>query len=275
MLSNYSPIGVIDSGIGGLTVVKELQKLLPHEDILFFGDNKNVPYGNKTLEQITVLTRRMLDKLVENNIKVIVIACNTISSMISTMRENYDVELIGIIAPAISAIKTNEENDDIGLLATKFTVNSKAYDIEAKRQNKDVHIISEGSAELAEMIENLEYKNVNIEEIIRRHISFITSKGSVDTVILGCTHYPILMDMFKDCCPGIKFIDPAYQQALSVREYLSRTGLLNDKEDAGSFEIYTSGSQGKYMELISELNMKKPDKITVYNVICPMDRNMD
>ena len=262
--NNNRSIGVIDSGIGGLSVVKELQLLLPYENIIYFGDNKNVPYGNKTVGEITSLTKRMIDFLISKDVKVIAIACNTISSIIELFSMDYDIKIIGIINPVIDTISKSTDKDAVGLIATCFTVNTHCYNKALLKVNSKINIISEGSAELAEIIDSSDYKSEDVKFVVKNHIASILTKENVDTIILGCTHYPLIMDIFKECYPNINFINPALQQCAELNQYLLENNIINNDKTNGSFEIYTTGDIKKYEKGVDLLSLKKPDNIIRY-----------
>ena len=256
MIKRNSAIGVMDSGVGGLTTVKELQKLLPKENIIYFGDNKNVPYGNKTQEEIIALTRRMIEFLISEDVKVIAVACNTISTIIDMISKDYDVKIIKVIDPVVDNIKNTLKKDKVGLIATNFTVNSGYYD----KMLGDIKVFGRGSSELAAIVDSGKIDKEQVKKIIKGHIDKIIEAGNVDTIILGCTHYPILMDLFQECYPNINFINPAFQQAEAIKNYLREEGLLKEEGDK-YFKIYTSGSQDQYHSIMNMLKLQLPQEI--------------
>ncbi|MBC2399318.1 glutamate racemase [Clostridium tetanomorphum] len=260
MITKNSAIGVLDSGVGGLTTVKELQKLLPKENIIYFGDNKNVPYGNKSGEEIIKLTRRMVEFLISNNVKVIAVACNTISTIIDEISKDYDVKIIKVIDPVVNNIKNTLKKDKVGLIATNFTVKSGYYD----KMLGDIKVFKKGSGELAGIVDSGSIIRDEVKEIIRCHINDIVQAGNVDTIILGCTHYPIIKDLFQECYPNINFINPAFQQAEAIYKYLNEKELLKD-EEGEEFKVYTTGEEDKYNIIMNMLNLKMPEKIIKYN----------
>lgn len=257
MITKDSSIGVLDSGVGGLTTVKEIQKLLPNENIYYFGDNKNVPYGNKTQEEIIELTRKMIEFLISQNVKVIAVACNTISTIIDDISKDYDVKIIKVIDPIVNDIKNIQKKDKVGLIATNFTIDSKYYD----KMLGDVKVIGKASPELASIVDSGKINEEEVKNIIKMHIEDIKSQDNVDTIILGCTHYPIIKYLFDECYPNINFLNPAYQHVIAIKEYLEVMDLLKEKGDNKFFKIFTTGDKEKYSTIMDMLNLEEPNEI--------------
>ncbi|HHX33526.1 MAG TPA: glutamate racemase [Mollicutes bacterium] len=232
-------IGVIDSGIGGLTVVKELTKL--NVNIIYYGDNLNVPYGNKTEEEIYYLSKKMIDYLINKNVNLIIVACNTISSIINKYFTNYKVPIISIIDPVINYIKTNNINNT-GLLATKFTINSNIY----QKMLKEKLVYSEISPNLATIIDN-NYNDKDIDNIIKKHLDNLT-KHNIDYLILGCTHYYLVFDKFLKNNNKLKYINPSLEVVNYIKDKLISTS-------NPSLKIYTTGSINTYKSILSKLDI--------------------
>lgn len=256
-------IGVLDSGVGALTVARELQKKLPHEDIIYFGDNGNVPYGNKEEEEIHRLTKRMVDFLIEEDVKLIAIACNTISTLVDKYFSDYPVPIISIIDPVAKCV-ADKGLDEVGVLATNFTINSGEYDKKINATSKKpVKIVSEGSATLAALVDSGDYSREEAKEIIKGHLDNMRSKSDIlKYVILGCTHYPILEDIFEEVAPDLEFINPAEEQVKYIGELLEKENCKKE-EGCGEFDLYTTGKRETYDKMIEMLEMHKPEQITV------------
>ena len=241
MLNKKSPIGVLDTGVGGLTVVKEIQRLMPNEDIIYIGDSINCPYGNKSIAEIKNLTEKMLEFLDENHVKVAAVACNTISSALELYDFKYDFEIKGIVYPAVQYIK-NKNIKNVGVFATSFTVGTGCYKDLLGRASNNIKVFSKSSPSLAAIIESGGFDSAEAEKEITEKISGILSEcNSVHDIILACTHYPIIMDVFKKCFPNIDFINPAFEQAVFLKKYLEQNNALNDSEKSVS-KIYTTGN---------------------------------
>lgn len=265
-MTDNRPIGVIDSGVGGLTVVKELQKLLPQENIIYFGDNANVPYGNRSEEEISELTRVMIDYLVEKDVKLIAVACNTISTIVDKYFSDYEIPIVSIIAPTADHVIKNKLNE-VGVIATNFTVQTGAYDKLIHNKDNSVEVISEGSPDLATLVDSASFTDDEVGKLVSLHMKNILSKGDFKDIILGCTHYPIVIDKFQEFGPGINFINPAYEQVIYIDHFLDKVdGKSNDKNS--SFEIYTSGKKDAYLKMIDLLALEEPDSIIELGLEC-------
>ncbi|HWP52122.1 MAG TPA: glutamate racemase [Clostridia bacterium] len=258
------PIGVMDSGIGGLTVVRELQKILPGEDIIYFGDSANCPYGNKTSEQIAELSCAMLRFLGQNGVKVAAIACNTISTLVEQLIPHFEYKIIGIVSPAADYIARSGIKQ-VGLIATEFTVSTKNYDKLIHQHDPSIEVVGKGSPLLAALVDRGDFNEQDIDTEITTQIDNILARRKVDHVILGCTHYPIVEDNFKHCYPKIAFVNPALEQANAVRDYLSEQDALSTKP-RGSFTICTSGDPQVYVNVAKRLGLFEPSTLKVVKI---------
>lgn len=253
------PIGVIDSGVGGLTVAKELRETLPEENIIYFGDNKNVPYGNKSEEEIYTLTKNMIDTLIKKDVKLIAVACNTISTIVEKYFADYSVPIISIITPVVDYV-IRDNIKEVGVLATTFTINSGLYEKLLKEKDKDILVISEGSPKLAATIDCGDYTEAEIQGLVDLHIGGILEKRDLKHIVLGCTHFPIIIDEFKKRNPDINFINPAKEQVAYMDKLMRENKIKGDNEKS-SFNVYTTGKRQVYDNMIACLNIKSPDNI--------------
>jgi len=233
------PIGVLDSGIGGLTVVRELLRLLPNERIQFYSDSANCPYGNRTQSEILGLIEHAFRFLEARNVKVITLACNTISAALDTSDKLTDIPLISIIEPAARRVAADRLKA-VGVIATEFTVASRSYERQIARFAPETAVFSKGSPLLAALIDSGADDIAAIDAEIRRQLPFVLSNGAVHEVVLGCTHYPIVLDRFQACYPDVVFIDPAHEEALATQNALAAAGALADRPQ-GCLTIFTSG----------------------------------
>ncbi len=258
------PIGVMDTGIGGLTVVRELQRILPGEDILYFGDSANCPYGNKPTEQIIDLSQAMLRFLGESGVKVTAIACNTISTLVDRLAPHFDYQIVGIVSPAADYV-ARLGLGQVGLIATEFTVSTKNYDKLIHALDPAVEVVGKGSPLLAALVDRGDFNEQDINTEITTQIDNILARRKVDHVILGCTHYPIVEDNFKRCYPEMTFINPALEQANAVRDYLAAQNALSDKA-RGNFTICTSGDPQVYVDVAKRLGLFEPTALKVVSI---------
>ena len=251
------PIGILDSGVGGLTVARRVQALLPGEDIVYFGDSANVPYGNRSEDEIFELTMKMIRFLAEKRVKCIAIACNTISTIIKRLRAVEPCPLISIVEAGSSYV-VRERLPRVGLIATEFTVKKGAYDARIHSHAPECQIVSKGSPSLAALIDKGSFDDDAINAEIRAQVDNILSRAPVEHLLLACTHFPIVEANFRACYPQLKLIDPAEQEAKFVDMLLTEYGWHNPQE-RGAFSIYTTGDPKVYAEVAERLGMKTPD----------------
>ncbi|MGX2946410.1 glutamate racemase [Enterococcus alishanensis] len=259
-LSNNA-IGVMDSGVGGLTVVSELQQLLPNESIIYYGDSANCPYGNRGEDEIVALASGIINFLEANQVKIVVIACNTMSTIVNKLTQKYDIEIVGIVRPAAAFIAKIKPKK-IGVVATVFTTSTKEYDNYIHKYLPETTVYSQGSPSLAALIESGEFDYSKIDAEITKEVDSILKHDSeVSDIVLGCTHYPIVLDQFQKLYPQIRFVNPAHEQALYVKDYLTHYDMLNSGSHS-EFTIYTSGEPITYKKIVDKLKLQTPTTIT-------------
>lgn len=245
-------LAVIDSGIGGLSVVRELLKLNKEIEINYFGDNLRVPYGNMSRDEILSCMENILDFLYEKGVTDCLVACNTMSSAILNTNYTHKIKLYNIVTPAIDEVK-NLGLKKMAILATKFTIASKEYD----KRLKDIgatDLLEMASASLAALIENFDDNRDIIEDELTEYKKCIDS-GGYKTLILGCTHYEFIDSVFKDLMPELSFIKPAELLAKSF----DMTSLSK-----GDFKIYTTKGKDTYLRSLRTLNIDKKLNIQDY-----------
>lgn len=236
-------IGVFDSGIGGLTVVRSIVEAMPNENIIYFGDTAHVPYGTRSEEQIKEYVKNDVKFLSSFNIKAVVIACNTADSIAKeTVEKLYDLPFYGVVKPASEKAVKTTENGKIGVIATSATVNSGAYEKAIYSAADDVQVMSVPCPLLVPLVENNRYKkNDNvIETVLKEYLAPLKEWGA-DTLVLGCTHYPLLSDVISDILPGVTLISSSVEAANVLKADLEKKGMLNDSE-GGKKEYYVSDS---------------------------------
>ena len=258
MKENERPIGVLDSGVGGLTVVRRIQALLPNEDILYFGDSANVPYGNKSEDEIYALTVKMLRFLAEKQVKCIAIACNTISTLIGRLRVGEPCPLINII-DAGSDYVARQRLARVGLIATEFTVRKGAYDERIRRLSPACEVVAKGSPRLAALIDKGDFDDEAINAEIRQQVDSILSRAPVEHLLLACTHFPIVEENFRACYPQLTLIDPAEEEARFMDRLLNEYGWHNG-EKRGALSIFTTGDPAVYASVAERLGLRRPER---------------
>lgn len=251
-------IGVFDSGLGGLTVLKELEKLLPNENIIYFGDTKNVPYGEKSKEEIQILSNKIVNFLSINECKIIIIACNTASiAAYEYLKNNSSVPIIGIINSGIESIQKNTYKE-IGIIGTPFTVNSNEYSKRLKQKDKKLKITSIGCAKLCPMIEKGWESYENRDNILDDYLTQIPK--SCEALLLACTHYPLIMEDIKKKFSG-EILDPSEECAREVYRSLKDSHLLNSQSEKGRVEFYISGDKELFRSTAEKFLNSKINKI--------------
>ncbi len=240
-MADSRPIGVFDSGLGGLTVAKALQTLLPNESIVYFGDTARVPYGNKSRELIKEYSLEIADFLMKHNAKMIVVACNTASALaLDELQQHCILPVIGVINPgAAEAIKATK-NDHIGIIGTVATVSSKAYEKALQGLNVDIKTSSQACPLLVPLAEE-GWLEGEVTNSIVKHYLLPLNNNEIDTLILGCTHYPLLKDVIANQVNNDTIlIDSAAAVARAVKESLLETNQLYDGDEKGTLMCYVT-----------------------------------
>lgn len=233
-----NPIGLFDSGIGGTSIWKAIHQLMPNENTIYLADSKNAPYGEKSKEEIIALSKKNTELLLENNCKIIVVACNTATTnAIKELRATYDVPFIGI-EPAIKPAATHSKTQTIGILATKGTLSSELFN-KAVSLYQDTKIIEQIGFGLVELIENGEIDTPKMKELL---VSYLTPmiKKNIDYLVLGCSHYPYLIPKIKEILPKtIQIIDSGEAVAKQTFAVLESQNKLK-KTDKAKCEFYSN-----------------------------------
>ncbi len=233
------PIGVFDSGVGGLTVVKELIRQLPGEDIVYFGDTARVPYGIKSKETVIRFSIENILFLLKQEVKLICVACNTVSSVaLPVIKSHFKVPIVGVITPGVREAVYATQNRRIGVIGTRGTIRSRTYELEIKQLDPTVKVITQACPLFVPFVEEGWLSGEVVLEVAKTYLKPLKGAG-VDTVILGCTHYPILKPIIKEVLRNVTLIDSAKQVAMEVKKILVQEGLLN-KGHRGKHRFYVS-----------------------------------
>ncbi len=249
---NENPIGLFDSGIGGTSIWKEVHALMPHENTIYLADSKNAPYGLKSKDEIIALSFKNTEFLLENNCKIIVVACNTATTnAIKELRAKYDVPFIGI-EPAIKPAALQSKTQKIGILATKGTLNSELFH-KSVANHPDVTIIEQIGHGLVQLIENGDMNSAEMEELLKSYLNPMVEKN-IDYLVLGCSHYPYLIPQIKKIIPPqIKIIDSGEAVAKQTQKILEQNKLLNLSKRKSS-QIFYTNSEPEVLKNILENN---------------------
>ena len=248
MTENRSPIGVFDSGIGGLTVVKEMLNTLPNENIVYFGDTARVPYGNKSKSTVLRYSRQIVNFLKTKNVKAIVVACNTASALaLDELEKEMDIPIIGVVKPGAYAAINTTKNNRIGVIATQSTVQSRLYQEIIAKEDPAAEVFAKACPLFVPLVEEGWTDDVITLEVAKRYLRELQDKD-IDTLILGCTHYPLLSDLIAGYLgEKIRLVNPAYETARSLKSLLASSGILNDSGKEGERSFYVSDSIDKYI----------------------------
>ena len=257
-------IGVLDSGLGGLTVVKELERILPYESIIYFGDSANCPYGNRPREEILNLSLAMLDFLQKQGVKAVAIACNTISTVVEELRRHYEFPIVSIIEEACKYVAV-QNLKHTGVFATEFTIKEGLYTTLLRDMRPKTKVHGVPSRTLAELVDKgCFYDPATNAEVSSLLDILLKAHPETKHVVLGCTHYPIVQDLFEKAASDITFINPATVQAEAVKILLSKRGLLNRTLQPET-QIYASGEKQPYKAAIKKLGICRPLTVSVIN----------
>ncbi|MBR4993615.1 MAG: glutamate racemase [Lachnospiraceae bacterium] len=238
-VDKHSPIGVFDSGVGGLTVAREIMRQLPNERIIYFGDTARVPYGSKSKETVTRYSKQIVRFLMEYDIKALVVACNTASAYaLDEIEKELPIPAVGVVKPGANAASKATRNGKIGVIATEGTVSSRLYDTYITNLNKDVKIYSKPCPLFVPLVEEGLLEDPVTDEIARRYLAELIDID-IDTLILGCTHYPLIRKTIgKIMGEGVTLVNPAYETAKELEKVLGENGILNDEKPALGEEQY-------------------------------------
>ena len=267
-LSHHSsPIGVFDSGIGGLTVVSELRRALPHEQVLYVGDTARVPYGGKSPETVTRYSREISDLLVAEGAKMIVVACNTASALaVPSIALDYPVPMIGVLEPGAAAAVKATRSGKIGVIGTKATIASEAYKKAIRRLNPELTVDAIACPLLVPLIEEGLLDDEITEAVLRRYLSPMLGEG-IDTLVLGCTHYPLLKQAIRSICgPDISLVDSAENCALAVMELLKSKPSEESADSSPRLDILLTDSSEGFLPIAEKSLGLSIDSLAVRRV---------
>lgn len=240
-------IGVFDSGVGGLTVVKELQHQLPSEDIIYFGDTARVPYGTKSNSTIIKFSIENILFLLKFNVKMIVVACHTSSSVaLPVIRRHFKIPILGVINPGAKEAVLLTRNSRLGIIGTKATISSGAYEKEIKELMPQAKVFTESCPLFVPLAEEGWINESITLDIARKYLSCF-NKSKIDTLILGCTHYPLLRNVIQVAVGDkVKLVDPAYYTAKEAKNILVTRGIEGNRKRTGRSQFFVSDEPKKF-----------------------------
>jgi glutamate racemase len=243
------PIGIFDSGVGGLTVLKEIEKILPYEDIVYFGDTARVPYGNKSKSTIIKFSIENILFLLRKKVKIVVVACNTSSSLaLDYLKKTFNIPILGVIEAGIRKAIEVSKNKRIGIIGTQATIESKSYQKQILKKDKTIKVYAHSCPLFVPLVEEGIVHGKIVREIIRIYLKPLKEKG-VDTLILGCTHYPLLKKEIGLYLKRVNIINSAEQVALYVKDILKKKNILNDKRRSRKIDFYLTDEVKNFLKL--------------------------
>ena len=255
---NTNAIGVFDSGLGGLSAVKQMLKAMPNENIIYFGDTSRVPYGNRSKDTIRRYAVQDANFLLTHNVKMVVAACGTVSSVAPDLEDILKVPYTGVVLPTCYTALRETKNGKIGVIGTSATINSHSYKTRIQQKNPDIEVFEQDCPLFVPLVENgfIDRNDMVVKLIVERYMAGLKDAG-VDTVILGCTHYPILKDAISDFMgENVTLIDSGKETALYTKKVLEENGLVNTDSSQKSAQFFVSDTPDNF-ERIASLFLSK------------------
>ncbi len=260
-MSVKAPIAIFDSGVGGLTVLKALMQLMPHEDFVYFGDTARVPYGNKSSETVIRYSEEIVHFLFDFEVKMLVVACNTASAYVAeSLHKNSPVPVVDVVEPCIHAATTLKDDAHIAVLATKSTVNSGVYQKKLLEKCPQVKVLAIPCPLFVPLVEENFLRHPSAKSIVQTYLEPL-QEDPPDALVLACTHYPLLKPLIQEVVgPHVQIIDSATCCAADVEAQLVNLGIQNDKDTPGSIRYFVSDAPKSFQSLAQQLlGMKVTD----------------
>jgi len=253
---NFNPIGIFDSGLGGITIFKEIHAILPKENIIYLADSKNAPYGKKSKERIIELSIKNTEFLLKKGCKLIVVACNTASTnAVKTLREKYDVPFIRI-QPAIKPAALNSKTRTVGILATEGTITSDLFYETSKKFAKGVEVVEQIGEGIVELIESGKMNSPEMDVLLRKHLYPMLEK-KIDNLVLGCTHYPFLIPQISEIIGyNVTIIDSGEAVARQTKNILELENLINNSVSNSEQSFYTNNNPDVFQSILNTIDKK-------------------
>ena len=245
-----APIGIFDSGVGGLTVAREVMRQIPNERLVYFGDTARVPYGNKSKETVTKFSKQVIRFLKTQNVKAIVVACNTASAYaLDEIEKELDIPIIGVVKPGAKVAAEATRNKKVGVIATAGTIQSQIYTEYIQGIDAEIQVIGKACPLFVPLVEEGLLEDPVTDEIATRYLNELKDLD-IDTLILGCTHYPLIRSTLgRIMGDKVTLVNPAYETAVELRSLLEREGLLNPSANrlgTNQYQFFVSDGADKF-----------------------------
>lgn len=267
---NMAPIGVFDSGRGGLTVAREILRQLPNEKIVYFGDTARVPYGSKSKETVIRYSRQIVRFLLTKNVKAIVIACNTASAFaLEELKGEFDIPIIGVIRPGAKAAVENTVTKRIGVIGTEGTIRSAIYSEVIHEYDREAIVLGKACPLFVSLVEEGWLHDTVTDEVAGRYLSEFKNRD-IDTLIMGCTHYPLLRStIMKIMGEDVFLVNPAYETAASLKRLLDKNGIASKADlipKTEMYDFYVSDAPRKFVEFANSIMPIEVETATQINI---------
>lgn len=251
---NTAPVGVFDSGVGGLTVAREIMRQLPEENMVYFGDTARVPYGSKSRDNIIRFSRQIIRFLKTKDVKAIVIACNTASALaLDVVKDEVDIPIIGVVIPGARAAVQETRTKKIGVVGTEATIRSCMYSRIMHEMEPETSVIGKPCPLFVPLVEEGFAKHSITDEVIDFYLKDM-KYSEIDTMILGCTHYPLLRSKIRKYFgEQIHIVNPAYETAMDLKQLLKENGILNGSGSQATYEFYVSDAAEKFTSFANSI----------------------
>ncbi len=257
LMRREAPVGVFDSGVGGLTVAREIMRQIPNERIVYFGDTARVPYGSKSQDTVTRYSEQIVRFLRTFQVKTIVVACNTASAYaLDTLEADIDIPIIGVVKPGAKTATEVTRNGRIGVIATEATISSQMYTKYITNLNTAATIYEKACPLFVPLVEEGLWEDPVTDEIARRYLTELIDID-IDTLILGCTHYPLIRSTLgRIMGDKVTLVNPAYETALELKQMLNEMNMLNDKAPglgSNQYQFYVSDKAEKFVRFANSI----------------------
>ena len=261
------PIGVFDSGVGGLTVAREIMRQLPDENIVYFGDTARLPYGSKSKDNIIRFSRQIIRFLLTRNVKAIVIACNTASAQaLDVVKEEFDLPIIGTITAGARAAVQETRSRKIGVIGTEGTIRSQTYTEVIRELEPEAEVMGKACPLFVPLVEEGFATHHIADEVIDIYLREM-KESDIDTMILGCTHYPLLRSRIMAYLGDkVSIVNPAYETAMDLKRILEEKGLNNDRDSLTKYEFYVSDAAEKFKQFANSILPYNVETIQQINI---------
>lgn len=252
-----APIGVFDSGVGGLTVAREIMRQIPQERVVYFGDTARVPYGSKSKDTIIKYARQIIRFLQTKEVKAIVVACNTASAYaLEEISQEIEIPMIGVVKPGAKVAADTTNNGNVGVIGTEATINSQIYSKFLKSHNPKVKVIGKACPLFVPLVEEGLLKDSVTDEIAARYLKDL-KRSEIDTLIMGCTHYPLLRSTIRKIMgEDVALVNPAYETAVELKMMLEKENIENKEDDnqpEERYQFYVSDTAEKFRNFANSI----------------------